>query len=62
MLADEGQGAGAAAANSKSAADQVGEIAKLVQDAQEKLDQVSRALRTLEGRLTGVDLPPPGRS
>ena len=35
----------------KSSADQVGEIRKLVQDAQEKLDQVTRALRTLEHRL-----------
>jgi hypothetical protein len=34
----------------KTPADQVGEIAKLVQDAQDKLDQVSRALRTLEQR------------
>jgi hypothetical protein len=37
---------------SKTTADQVGEIAKLVQDAQEKLDQVTRALRTLERRLS----------
>jgi hypothetical protein len=37
----------------KTTADQVGEIAKLVQDAQEKLDQVTRALRTLERRLSG---------
>jgi len=36
----------------KTSADQVGEIAKLVQDAQEKLDQVTRALRTLQDRLT----------
>jgi hypothetical protein len=36
---------------SKTPADQVGEIAKLVADAQEKLDQVVRALRTLEDRL-----------
>jgi uncharacterized protein YaaN involved in tellurite resistance len=35
----------------KRPADQVEEIAKLVQDAQEKLDQVTRALRTLEDRL-----------
>jgi methyl-accepting chemotaxis protein len=35
----------------KTSADQVGEIRKLVQDAQEKLDQVSRALRTLEDRI-----------
>jgi len=37
----------------KSATDQVGEIKKLVQDAQDRLDQVSRALRTLEDRLKG---------
>jgi len=36
----------------KTPSDQVGEIAKLVQDAQEKLDQVTRALRSLERRLT----------
>lgn len=35
----------------KSTADQVGEIAKLVQDTQERLDQVARALRTLQERL-----------
>jgi hypothetical protein len=35
----------------KTAADQVGEIRKLVQDAQDKLDQVTRALRSLEDRL-----------
>ena len=35
----------------KSPTDQVGEIKKLVQDAQDKLDQVNRALRTLEDRL-----------
>jgi hypothetical protein len=35
----------------KTSADQVAEIRKLVQDAQEKLDQVTRALRTLENRL-----------
>jgi hypothetical protein len=35
----------------KTAADQVGEIRKLVQDAQDKLDQVTRALRTLQDRL-----------
>jgi hypothetical protein len=39
----------------KTPADQVGEISKLVQDAQEKLDQVSRALRTLQGRLGQPD-------
>jgi hypothetical protein len=37
--------------DAKTSADQVGEIRKLVQDAQEKLDQVTRALRTLEDRL-----------
>jgi hypothetical protein len=35
----------------KTSADQVGEIRKLVQDAQDKLDQVTRALRSLEDRL-----------
>jgi hypothetical protein len=50
MVADE----------AKTAADQVGEIAKLVQDAQDKLDQVRRALRTLEGRLIHEDPLPPG--
>ncbi len=39
----------------KSAADQVGEIRKLVQDAQEKLDQVTRALRSLEERVERDD-------
>jgi hypothetical protein len=43
----------------KTPADQVGEIAKLVQDAQEKLDQVTRALRSLQGRLREED---PGQS
>jgi methyl-accepting chemotaxis protein len=38
----------------KTAADQVGEIRKLVQDAQDKLDQVTRALRTLEDRFEHV--------
>jgi hypothetical protein len=37
--------------DTKTPADQVGEIAKLVQDTQERLDQVSRALRTLQDRL-----------
>jgi methyl-accepting chemotaxis protein len=36
----------------KTSADQIGEISKLVQDAQDKLDQVVRALRSLEDRLT----------
>ena len=40
---------------SKTSGDQVGEIRKLVQDAQDKLDQVSRALRTLEERLKHGD-------
>jgi hypothetical protein len=35
----------------KSQADQVGEITKLVADAQDKLDQVVRALRTLQDRI-----------
>jgi ABC-type transporter Mla subunit MlaD len=38
----------------KTAADQLGEIRKLVQDAQEKLDQVTRALRTLQDRFEQV--------
>jgi hypothetical protein len=37
--------------DAKTAADQVGEIRKLVQDAQDKLDQVTRALRGLQDRL-----------
>jgi hypothetical protein len=39
------------AEESKSPADQVGEISKLVRDAQDKLDQVVRALRSLEQRI-----------
>jgi uncharacterized coiled-coil protein SlyX len=39
----------------KTQADQVEEIAKLVQDAQDKLDQVSRALRMLENRVRTAD-------
>jgi hypothetical protein len=39
----------------KTAADQLGEIRKLVQDAQDKLDQVTRALRTLQVRFEQVD-------
>jgi hypothetical protein len=35
----------------KTTAEQVTEITKLVADAQGKLDQVARALRTLEDRL-----------
>jgi hypothetical protein len=42
----------------KTTADQVGEIAKLVQDAQEKLDQVTRALRALERRLSEEERGP----
>jgi len=45
MMMDEG----------KTRADQVGEITKLVQDAQDKLDQVVRALRTLETRVGAPD-------
>ena len=41
----------AMAEESKSPADQVGEISKLVRDAQDKLDQVVRALRSLEQRI-----------
>ena len=40
---------------SKTTADQVGEITKLVQDAQDKLDQVVRALRTLQDPITQLD-------
>jgi hypothetical protein len=35
----------------KTSADQVEEIAKLVLDAQDRLDQVTRALRSLQDRL-----------
>lgn len=35
----------------KTSADQIGEIKKLVEDAQDKLDQVVRALRTLQSRV-----------
>ena len=34
----------------KTQADQVGEITKLVEDAQDKLDQVVRALHTLQNK------------
>ncbi len=44
----------------KTTANQVGEISKLVQDAQDKLDQVTRALRSLEERLIKQDPDPPG--
>ena len=40
----------------KTQADQVGEITKLVEDAQDKLDQVVRALRTLQDRFKDKDL------
>ena len=46
---------GAVGDEGKTAADQVGEIRKLVQDAQDKLDQVTRALRSLESRLEQED-------
>jgi hypothetical protein len=39
----------------KTQADQVGEITKLVQDAQDKLDQVVRALNTLRSNQLGKD-------
>jgi hypothetical protein len=39
----------------KSQADQVGEITKLVEDAQDKLDQVVRALHTLRSNQLGQD-------
>jgi hypothetical protein len=42
----------------KTQADQIGEIQKLVEDAQDKLDQVSRALRTLEKRVRPADSDP----
>ena len=43
------------AESSKTTADQVREITKLVADAQDKLDQVVRALRTLEDRPSQED-------
>jgi hypothetical protein len=45
---------------SKTVADQVAEIRKLVQDAQDKLDQVARALRTLEARVREASAGEPG--
>lgn len=39
--------------SAKSAADQVSEIAKLIADAQDKLDQAVRALQSLRQRLAG---------
>jgi uncharacterized coiled-coil protein SlyX len=39
----------------KTQADQIGEINKLVRDAQDKLDQVVRALRTLQSRVETWD-------
>jgi hypothetical protein len=44
---------------SKTHADQVDEISKLVLDAQDKLDQVVRALRTLGGRVNAPDVREP---
>jgi hypothetical protein len=44
--------------DAKTAADQVAEIAKLVQDTQDRLDQVARALRTLQDRLRPADPRP----
>jgi methyl-accepting chemotaxis protein len=46
------------AESSKTTVEQVREITKLVGDAQDKLDQIVRALRTLEDRLRHDD--PPG--
>jgi hypothetical protein len=43
----------------KTTANQIGEISKLVLDAQDKLDQVTRALRSLEERLIKQDLVRP---
>ena len=42
----------------KTQADQVGEITKLVEDAQDKLDQVVRALNTLRSKQVGEDREP----
>ncbi len=42
----------------KTQADQVGEITKLVEDAQDKLDQVVRALHTLQERFKGESVKP----
>jgi hypothetical protein len=39
----------------KTQADQIGEITKLVEDAQDKLDQVVRALRMLQDRIKPAD-------
>jgi Mg2+ and Co2+ transporter CorA len=44
--------------DAKTPPDQVEEIAKLVRDAQDKLDQVTRALRSLEDRLTRGEADP----
>jgi uncharacterized coiled-coil protein SlyX len=44
--------------DAKTPADQIEEIAKLVQDAQDKLDQVTRALRSLEDRLRRGETDP----
>ncbi|MGO9496830.1 MAG: hypothetical protein ACLQA5_09000 [Solirubrobacteraceae bacterium] len=40
----------------KTQADQVGEITKLVEDAQDKLDQVMRALRMLQDKFNAESL------
>ena len=42
----------------KTQADQVGEITKLVEDAQDKLDQVVRALHMLRSEQVGQDRKP----
>jgi hypothetical protein len=47
------------AEDTKTPADQAGEISKLVQDAQDKLDQVTRALRSLQERLAKETPAPP---
>lgn len=40
----------------KTTADQIGEISKLVEDAQDKLDQVMRALRMLQDKFNAESL------
>jgi hypothetical protein len=45
--------------DAKTRADQLEEIAKLVQDAQDKLDQVTRAVRMLQRRLMEDERPGP---
>lgn len=44
-------------ARTKSTRDQISEIAKLIADAQDKLDQAARALHSVEGRLSDPDGP-----